>query len=52
MLGDEDKTVTAKAVNIFQQIKYAEEENQEGERDPVREFHPPRCNFIRSNIIH
>ena len=45
MLGDENKTIKAKAVNIIQKIRYAEEGNQEGERDPVRKFHLPRCNF-------
>ena len=42
MLGDERKTVRAKAVNIFQKKRYAEEGNHEGERDPVQEFHLSR----------
>ena len=29
MLGDEDKTVTAKAVDVIQKAKYAEEGNQD-----------------------
>ena len=39
MLGDEDKTRRAKAVNVIQKIRNGEEGNQEGERYPVREFH-------------
>ena len=39
MLGDEDKAIRAKAVNVIQKIRNGEEGNQEGERDPVREFH-------------
>ena len=35
MLGDDDKTVRAKVVNVIQKARYAEEGNQEGERDPV-----------------
>ena len=39
MLGDEDKTIRPKAVNVIQKIRNGENENQEGEQDPVREFH-------------
>ena len=35
MLGDEDKTLRARAVNVIQKTRYAEERNQEGEPDPV-----------------
>ena len=49
MLGDEDKTIKAKAVNIIRKIKYADEGNQEGERDPVRKFHLSRCNFAATS---
>ena len=49
MLGDEDKTVRAKAFSIMQKIGYADEGNQEGERDPDRKFHPPRYNFAATS---
>ena len=49
MLGDEDRTVTRKAVHIIQKIINAEEGNQEGERDPIREFHIPRCNVAAAS---
>ena len=39
MLGDEHRTVRAKAGNINQKIIYAEEGNHNQKRDPVREFH-------------
>ena len=45
MLGGEDKNVRAKADYIIEKIRYAVEGNQDGERDPVREFYLPRCNF-------
>ena len=41
MLGDEDKTVRAKALHNNQKIINAEEGNQEGERDPVQKFYLP-----------
>ena len=49
MLGDEDRTVKRKAVYIIQKIINAEEGNLEGERDPIREFHIPRCNFAATS---
>ena len=51
LLGYENKTVRAKAVDIIQKIRYAKERNQEGEQDPVREFHLPRCNFATTSYI-
>ena len=49
MLGDEDKTARAKAANVIQKTRYAEEGNQDGERDPVPEFHQPRCKFAATS---
>ena len=49
MLGEEDRTVKRKAVHIIQKILNAEEDNQKGERDPVREFYIPRCNFAATS---
>ena len=49
MVGDEDKTVKAKAVNVIPKIRYAEVGNQEGERNPIREFHLPRCTFAATS---
>ena len=49
MLGDEDKTARANTVYIIQKIRYAEEENQEGEQDPVRKFHLLWCNFAATS---
>ena len=51
MLGDEDKTVRAKAVNVVQKTRYAEVGNQDGERDPVREFYIPRCKFAATSYV-
>ena len=51
LLGYENKTVRAKAVDIIQKIRYAEERNLGGEQDPVREFHLPRCNFATTSYI-
>ena len=49
MLGDDDKTVRAKVVNVIQKARYAEEGNQEEERDPVWELHLFRCNFAATS---
>ena len=49
ILGDEDKTVRAKAVHIIQKMRYAEEGNQVREQDPVRKFHLRRCNFAATS---
>ena len=46
---NEDKTVRANAANVVNKIRYAEEGNQEGKRNPVRDFHPPRCNFAATS---
>ena len=45
MLGNESKTVRAKADHIIQKIIQSKKGNQGQERDPVREFHLPICNF-------
>ena len=31
------------------ETRYAEEGNQEGEQDPAREFHLPRCNLAAAS---
>ena len=49
MLGDEDTTIKAKAVNIVQKIRNAEERNQEKEQDPVPKFHLSWCNFAATS---
>ena len=49
MLRDEDKTVRAKAVNVIQKIRSGKEGNQKRERNPVREFHLPRCNLAATS---
>ena len=45
-LGDEDKTVGAKAVNIIQKIRIPKDGNQEEEQDPAQKFHQPRCHNV------
>ena len=51
MLGDEGKTARAKAVNVIQKTRNAEERNQERTRNQIKNFILPGVTFQQHHTL-